>query len=95
MANFVLTCIDKPDSLPLRMASREAHLAYVRERLSFVRLAGPFLDARGEMAGSLFIVEADDIAAVEAFTASDPYALAGLFERVEIRAWRATVGALP
>ena len=95
MANFVLTCIDKPDSLSLRMANREAHLAYVRKHPSFVRLAGPLLDARGEMAGSLFIVEAGDIAEVEAFTASDPYAAAGLFERVEIRAWRATVGALP
>jgi hypothetical protein len=95
MANFVLTCIDKPDSLPLRMTNREAHLAYVREHPGFVRLAGPFLDAAGGMAGSLFIVEAEDIAAVEAFTGADPYALAGLFERVEIRAWRATVGALP
>jgi len=95
VANFVLTCIDKPDSLALRLANRDAHLDYVRRHPQFVRLAGPFLDARGEMAGSLFIVEAGDIAAVEGFTASDPYALAGLFERVEIRAWRATVGALP
>jgi uncharacterized protein len=95
MANFVLTCIDKPDSLALRMANREAHLAYVREHPGFVRLAGPFLGSGGEMAGSLFIVEANDLATVEAFTASDPYAVAGLFDRVEIRAWRATVGAVP
>ena len=95
MANFVLPCIDKPASLALRLANREAHLDYVRGHPGFVRLAGPFLDAAGEMAGSLFIVEAEDSAAVEAFTASDPYALAGLFERVEIRAWRATVGAVP
>jgi len=95
MPHFVLTCIDKPDSLALRLANREAHLAYVRDDPGFVRLAGPLLDARGEMAGSLFLVEAGDIAEVEAFTASDPYAVAGLFERVEIRAWRATVGAVP
>jgi len=95
VANFVLTCIDKPASLALRLANRDAHLDYVRRHPAFVRLAGPLLDSAGEMAGSLFIVEAEDIAAVEAFTASDPYALAGLFDRVEIRAWRATVGALP
>jgi len=95
VATFVLTCIDKPDSLALRLASRDAHLDYVRRHPGFVRLAGPFLDSAGGMVGSLFIVEAEDIGAAEAFTASDPYALAGLFERVEIRAWRATVGALP
>jgi hypothetical protein len=46
------------------------------------------------MAGSMLIIEVADRAAAEAFAASDPYAVAGLFERVEIRAWRATVGAL-
>ncbi len=43
------------------------------------------------MAGSLFLIEAADIEAVRAFTAADPYALAGLFERVEVRAWRQTL----
>ena len=28
MALFVLTCIDKPESLALRLATREAHFAY-------------------------------------------------------------------
>jgi uncharacterized protein YciI len=95
MAHFVLICTDKPSALALRIATREAHLAHVRQHPGFVRLAGPLLDDRGEMAGSLFIVEAPDRAAVEAFTAADPYALAGLFDRVEIRAWRATVGEIP
>jgi uncharacterized protein YciI len=27
---FVLTCLDKPNSLEVRMAAREAHIAYVR-----------------------------------------------------------------
>jgi uncharacterized protein YciI len=47
------------------------------------------------MAGSMLIVELPDMAAAEAFAEADPYARAGLFERVEIRAWRPTVGALP
>ena len=33
MPLFVLTCIDKPDALQVRMGAREAHLAYVRERM--------------------------------------------------------------
>ncbi|HLI66123.1 MAG TPA: YciI family protein [Caulobacteraceae bacterium] len=94
MALYVLSCIDKADGLELRMATREAHLAYVRERLSLVKAAGPLLDDAGQMAGSMFLMEADDRAAIEAFSAGDPYRTAGLFERVEIRVWRVTVGSL-
>ena len=94
MAMFVLMCVDHPGGLARRMATREAHLAYVREHLAMVKAAGPLLDDAGEMAGSMFIMEAPDKAAVEAFSAADPYRLAGVFERVEVRAWKVTVGAL-
>jgi uncharacterized protein YciI len=90
----VLSCIDRAGALDRRMAAREAHLAYVRERMAMLKAAGPFLDDDGRMAGSMFIIEAPDRAAVEAFSAADPYRLADLFERVEIRPWRVTVGAL-
>ena len=95
MAHFVMICIDKPNSLALRMATREAHFAYARTTPGFVRLGGPFLSDAGEMAGSLIIVEAADLAAARAWHEADPYKLAGLFERVEIRPWRATFGELP
>jgi uncharacterized protein YciI len=94
MATFVLMCVDHPGALDRRMATREAHLAYAREHISMVKLAGPLLDDDGQMAGSMFILEAPDKAAVEAFSAADPYRLAGVFERVEIRSWKVTVGAL-
>jgi uncharacterized protein YciI len=95
MANFVLICIDKPNALALRMATREAHFAYGRATPGMIRLGGPFLNEAGEMAGSLIIMEAADLAAAKAWQAADPYNLAGLFERVEIRPWRATFGELP
>jgi hypothetical protein len=93
MAYFVLVCIDKPDSLALRMATREAHFAYANAS-GAPRLGGPFLDDKGDMAGSLIIIEVEDLAAAEAFAAGDPYGKAGLFEQVEIRPWRATFGAI-
>ena len=93
MALFVITCIDKPNSLDLRMATREAHFAYIAEHASGLKLGGPFLNENGQMAGSLIIFEADDRAAAEAFSAGDPYRKAELFERVEIRPWRHTAGA--
>jgi uncharacterized protein len=46
------------------------------------------------MAGSLFILDTADRAAVEAFNAADPYQQAGLFGHVEIRGFRASVGQL-
>jgi uncharacterized protein len=94
MTLFVLSCIDRPESLERRMAAREAHLAYVAANRDLVRVAGPYLDDEGRMAGSMFVIEAADRAAVEAFSAADPYVLADLFARVEIRVWRVTVGAI-
>ena len=96
MPLYTLTCIDKPGSLDLRMATREAHLAYVRnlgDGLS-LKLGGPFLDEAGQMAGSLLVLEAPDRAAAQAFSAADPYARAGLFDSVEIREFRVTIGEL-
>ena len=94
MALFVLACFDKPDSLQLRMATREAHLAYVRENAGVVKLAGPMLDAAEQMAGSMFILDCQDRAAAEAFNAADPYQKAGLFDHVEVRGFKVSIGSL-
>ena len=94
MPLFVLTCDDHPGALERRMSVRTEHLAYVAKNVGTVRLAGPLLDDAGDMAGSLFIIEAADRAAAEAFSAGDPSRVAGVFERVEIRPWKVTVGAI-
>lgn len=93
MPLFVITWSDRPDHLPVRMATREAHLEYVRET-GVVRLGGPFLDEAGEMCGSMLVIEAEDLETVRAWHALDPYRMAGLFETSEVRPWRATVGAI-
>jgi len=90
----VLTLIDKPKSLGLRMATREAHLAWLRGRPGELKLGGPFLDEAGDMAGSLLILDAPDLAAARAFNADDPYTKAGLWASVDIRPFRVTVGQL-
>ena len=94
MALFVLVCHDKPNSLELRMATRDAHLAFVRANSSKLKLAGPLLDDKGDMAGSLLIFDTEEKAEVQAFTDNDPYALAGLFAKVEILPFKATLGSL-
>ncbi|MBU6297415.1 MAG: YciI family protein [Alphaproteobacteria bacterium] len=87
---FVVIAIDKESALPLRMATREAHLAYLRETPGMLRLGGPFLDARGDMNGSLMIVEADNLEAAKSWHANDPYVKAGVFASSEVKPWKVT-----
>jgi uncharacterized protein YciI len=91
---FALYCVDKPNSLELRMANREAHLAYVGGFRDQLRLAGPMLDEGGDMAGSIILLEMETLAQAQAFAADDPYNKAGLFDRVDVTAFRPTLGKL-
>ncbi len=94
MPLYVISWLDKPDSLELRMATRDAHFAHIARHVDQVRLGGPFQDEEGRMIGSMMIIEAKDLQAAQAFHDADPYKLAGLFDRSDIRLWRATVGGL-
>ena len=93
MPHFLLIATDKPNALELRMATRQAHLDYVRGS-SLVKIGGPMLNDAGEMAGSMLVLEAEDLAAAQTFAAADPYAVAGLFEKVELRPFKLTLGSL-
>jgi hypothetical protein len=86
---FVISALDKENSRDLRMATRPAHFDYA-QGTGMVRLGGPFLDAKGEMIGSLIIIEARDLAAAAEWQRNDPYMQAGLFARAEVRPWKAT-----
>lgn len=88
---FVLVCIDKPGAREIRAANRPAHLDYA-DSSGVVSLAGPFLDDEGNPTGSLIILDVPDITAAELWAAADPYAKAGLFESVAIRAWKKVRG---
>ena len=86
-----LICLDKPGHLSVRTTNRTAHLAYV-EATGVVEMAGPFLDDDGQMCGSLIILQVADLQAAKDWAAADPYALAGLFESVTIKAWKKVIG---
>lgn len=90
---YVCYCKDKPNSLEVRLANRDAHLTYVAGFADKLRIAGPMTLEDGEtMAGSLLIFDMDSQAEVEAFSAGDPYAKAGLFESVDIRPFKQSLG---
>ncbi|MCC1481426.1 YciI family protein [Roseibaca sp. Y0-43] len=91
MPLFMMVCTDKPGALELRKATRDAHLAYVRDTGVVVQ-AGPLLDDAGEMAGSLIVLDLPDLTATLDWGKGDPYAKAGLFADVRVQEWKKVIG---
>ncbi|MCB9992385.1 MAG: hypothetical protein H6873_01875 [Hyphomicrobiaceae bacterium] len=84
---YALICTDRADGLDTRKATRPDHLAFLESLGDDMLLAGPFSDSEGRSNGSLVVIRAETLEAAEAIAALDPYARAGLFEKVEIRPW--------
>jgi len=93
MPHFAIHCIDKPDSLDLRLATRADHLAHLKPINDRILVAGPLLDMEGQPIGSLLIIDFDERKDAVAFAAADPYALVGLFASVAVTAWRKVLPA--
>jgi uncharacterized protein YciI len=87
---FSIICTDKPgEGLELRMKNRPDHLAFLDQLGDRLKMAGPFMNDEGtEPRGSLVIIEAENIDEARTIAARDPYARAGVFENVEIRAFK-------
>ncbi|OOG71975.1 hypothetical protein B0E45_09500 [Sinorhizobium sp. A49] len=86
---FALQCTDKPGALQLRLDTRPDHVAYLNDlnAKGILKMAGPFLGDDGKPTGSLVIVKAETIDDARAIAEADPYAKAGLFSNVEIKAF--------
>ena len=82
---------DKPGALNTRMENRPAHVDYLKSSGDAVFQAGPLL-IEGEMAGSLVVLDVDDMGAAQAWADNDPYAKAGLFSSVELIEWKKVIG---
>ncbi|MBE1286069.1 MAG: YciI family protein [Rhodobacteraceae bacterium] len=87
---IALMARDKPGALQTRLDNRAAHVDYLKST-GVVSQAGPFLDDNGDMVGSLVILDVEDMAAAQAWAANDPYAKAGLFEKVDLIAWNKVI----
>ncbi len=86
-----LICIDKPGALQIRADTRAAHLAHIAAT-GVVEMAGPFLDAQGQMTGSLIILSVETLADAQDWAALDPYSKANLFQSVTVSEWKKVVG---
>jgi len=87
---FVITAMDINDGGKKRAATRAAHFEYARDT-GVIKLGGPFLDAEGNMIGSLIIMEAETLDAAKRWAENDPYAKQGVYAHYDLRPWKATV----
>ena len=83
---FSLICIDRTDAGSMRADTRPVHLEYLKANADKIIFAGPMPKEDGSgIIGSNFLLNMEDMAAVEAFAAADPYAKAGLFSSTDAR----------
>ncbi|BAF87418.1 YCII-related protein [Azorhizobium caulinodans ORS 571] len=85
---FAIHAVDRDGALSERLAHYDAHKAFLSDTSAFgvrIVMSGPLVSDDGQtMIGSLFLIEAEDRAAVERFHAADPFKKAGIWARVTI-----------
>jgi uncharacterized protein len=85
---FAIHALDRAGALPTRLANYETHKSFLSDttRLGVkIVMSGPLVSDDGEkMIGSLFLIEAPSRTEVEAFNRADPFAAAGIWEKVTI-----------
>ena len=86
MPLFAVICRDKPGALQVRLDTRDAHLAHIRDS-GIVAMAGPLMED-GQMCGSLVVLDTDDLDAAQAWAAADPYVAGGVYAQVDVRPFR-------
>jgi uncharacterized protein len=81
---FMAYCLDKAGAIDLRMANRPKHVEYLTSYNDKLIFAGPLLNEKDEMIGSLLVLDCADRAEMDKFLGNDPYAKAGLFQSVSV-----------
>ncbi|MBF0126433.1 MAG: YciI family protein [Magnetococcales bacterium] len=93
---FAIISEDVPESLPLRLAVRPAHLHHLEalRQENRLLLAGPFPRATDEepdalgFSGSLIVADFDSLADCLAWADADPYVKAGVFATRTIKPFK-------
>ena len=87
-ALFAVRFHDRADQLPVRQAQMQAHLAWLESHQDQVLVAGSLRTVPETPAvGALWVVRADNRAAVQALVETDPFWLHGLRASCEILHW--------
>ena len=83
---FIFSALDRKDGLVIRLANRDAHVAWLKSLGDKIKLAGPKLDESDQMIGSVLMLDYATLEEARAVLAEDPYAKAGLFASTELSA---------
>ncbi len=90
---FVIHALDNDGMLDTRTQTFDAHKEYVAGADVQVVMSGPLVTDDGEtVIGSLFLIEAADRAALDAFHHGDPFFKAGIWKEIHIQAFHRRVG---
>ena len=88
---FVVHAIDNKDILPVRAKFYRAHRVHLDEAATHdvdVVTAGTLVADDGETpVGSIFVIDAEDRAAADAFIRSDPYHVNGVWDQVQVHGY--------
>ncbi len=87
MPHYLVEYSDSGDAAA-RAAHRADHIAYRKSLGARLPLAGTLLDASGEAAGSLVIIEAEGQGAAANIAADDPLVAAGVLTLISVRPYR-------
>lgn len=86
---FLILAFDHPDMEKKREATRESHRAYLAEQGARLLASGALLADDGiAIIGGASLLDVASRQEAEEFERRDPYALAGIRAKVEIRPWR-------
>jgi uncharacterized protein YciI len=86
---WAISCVDNPNSAPIRDRHMDPHRAYLQSQKGILVLAGATLTDDGSQAtGSLFVVNVGSRAEAKAFSDGDPFTKAGVFASIHITRMR-------
>ena len=88
MKTYIITCLDKKNSLKKRLANRDLHLKYLKSLKNKLILAGPILNKTNKPKGSVLILKFQNRLELNNFLKNDPYSKVDLFETVNIEIFK-------
>ena len=93
--HYAVHYLDRANAGDIRQQHREAHIAYRKGLGQGLLLAGPLLSEEAKPIGSLVLIEAGTLEEAKAIAHADPYAAAGLFDKILVHGYKIMANNIP
>lgn len=94
-ATYMFTCLDGPETLPLREKHLFGHLDHIEAHNDKYRMAGPMRhQADGDIFGSFFLVAANSEDEAWDIMRGDPYISSDMYESIQVNHFVPACGKL-